>query len=91
MKCILIRYGEIALKSAWVRREFEGKLMSNISHALVKNKIKIDKIDKKGARIYVFCDNLKKALSVLKNVFGIVSFSPVKIIKSDLDEMKKKL
>ncbi len=88
-KVIIVRYGEIGIKSHWIRREFEKKLADNISRALLENKIEIEKIKQQGARIYIWCHPFKKALKVLKNVFGIVSYSPAEIIKSDIDEMKK--
>ena len=88
-KVIVVRYGEIGLKSYWVRREFEKRLMDNISRALLENKIEIEKIKQIGARIYIWCDKINKALKILKNVFGIVSYSPAFIIKTDLNEMKK--
>ncbi len=88
-KAIIIRYGEIGIKSSWVRREFEDRLIDNISRALVNNNVEIEKVVKIGGRIYIWCSDIKKSLNILKNVFGIVSYSPAKIIKSDLDEMKK--
>ncbi|MCD6576210.1 MAG: hypothetical protein J7K73_03560 [Nanoarchaeota archaeon] len=88
-KVIIVRYGEIGIKSYWVRREFEKKLMDNLSRALLENKIEIEKIRQRGARIYVWCKQMKKVLKVIKNVFGVVSYSPAQIIKTDLEEMKK--
>lgn len=87
---IIIRYGEIGIKSKWVRREFENQLIDNISRALVSNDVEIEKISKVGGRIYLWCNDIKKSLNLLKNVFGIVSYSPAKLIIPDLIEMKKK-
>ena len=89
MDCILIRYGEIGLKSDVVRARFEKILMQNISEALIRNNVYIEKIVKHGARIYVFSKQLKKAIKILKDVFGIVSISPTFIIKNDMKEFKK--
>jgi len=89
MDFVLVRYGEIGLKSKWVKREFEGWLISNISICLNRNKIRIDRISCHGSRIYVYCDKIGKALKVLKNVFGIVSISPVYSIEPELDSIKK--
>ena len=88
-KLIIVRYGEIGIKSYWVRREFEKLLADNISRALLESGVTIEKISQKGARIYIWCKPIKKALKVLRNVFGIVSYSPAFAIKTDLDEMKK--
>ncbi|MFH1445123.1 MAG: THUMP domain-containing protein [Nanoarchaeota archaeon] len=69
-EAILIRYGEIALKSKPVRKRFEMKLVSNIKNALGKNA----KVRLTYGRIMV--DNAdKKQISILKNIFGVVSFS----------------
>lgn len=88
-RVILVRYGEIGIKSYWVRREFEKIFADNIARALIENKINIEKIEQIGGRTYVWCDNVKKALKILKNVFGIVSYSPAYVIKTDIEEMKK--
>jgi len=88
-KAIIVRYGEIGIKSYWVRREFEKRLTDNICRALLENKIEIQRIKQRGARVYIWCKQFKKALKVLRNVFGIVSYSPAYVIKTDLNEIKK--
>jgi adenylyl- and sulfurtransferase ThiI len=88
MDCLLVRYGEISLKSDFVRAEFERLLMQNIAEAMVRNGFHVEKIVKHGARIYVFSRELEKAIKVLKDVFGIVSLSPTYIIKNDIEEFK---
>jgi len=85
--CILIRYGEIALKSPVVRREFENRLISNINSGLKLAGLNY-KVNKNFGRIFVLGYN-KKAENVLKRVFGIVSFSPVITIEADLEKIKK--
>jgi thiamine biosynthesis protein ThiI len=88
-KIIIVRYGEIGIKSYWVRREFEKILTDNISRALLENGVELEKIHQRGARVYIWCKPLSKALKVLRNVFGIVSYSPAYVIKTDINEMKK--
>ncbi len=88
-KVIIVRYGEIGIKSYWVRREFEKRLVDNIPRALLENKIELEKIWQSGARTYIWCKPINKALKVLKNVFGVVSYSLAYVIKTDLNEMKK--
>jgi adenylyl- and sulfurtransferase ThiI len=73
MDCIICRYGEIALKGK-NRAVFENQLVSNIQDCLKKNSIKAE-IKKVRGRILVFTNDTK-ALSVLPNVFGLVSISP---------------
>jgi thiamine biosynthesis protein ThiI len=74
MECILVRYGEIGLKSKPVRRSFESTLVNNISSALKKGHYKA-KIRRTHGRIFLETTD-RKALKALEKVFGIVSFSP---------------
>ncbi|MDO9045556.1 MAG: tRNA uracil 4-sulfurtransferase ThiI [Methanobacteriaceae archaeon] len=78
---ILLRYGEIGIKSPPVRRRFEKKLIYNI-HAALDGKIIND-----GGRFLLYPrdkDNkneeivnlIESALEKLYKIFGIVSFSP---------------
>jgi len=73
-KGILIAFGEIFLKSAGVQEIFKGKLIGNISFFLEKNKIDF-KVFPQRERIFLETENLKKAKSVIKNVFGISWFA----------------
>lgn len=83
---ILIRYGEIFLKSGFVFRQFERKLIESIGKALKRKRI-VFEIKKERGRIFLTTG--KEALGVLGNIFGIVSFSPVEHLKTaDLAEIK---
>jgi thiamine biosynthesis protein ThiI len=73
-KGILIAFGEIFLKSRGVQEIFKGKLIGNISFFLKKNKIDF-KVFPQRERIFLETKNLKKAKSVIKNVFGISWFA----------------
>jgi thiamine biosynthesis protein ThiI len=77
---ILVRMGEISLKGK-NRYVFENILIKNMKKAL--NGLDIDEIEKSYGRIYIKTDNYKEAAERLKNVFGIVSFSPA--VKTELD------
>ncbi len=89
-KLILVRYGEIFLKSESVRRRFEKKLVRNIKESLKRNSVSA-KVERKRGRIFLReVSNLEKAMGSLKNVFGIVSFSPCyHLPTSELEEIKK--
>ncbi len=76
---ILVRMGEISLKGK-NRYVFENILINNMKKALEGLDISIEK---SYGRIYVKANNFKEAAQRLKNVFGIVSFSPA--VKTDLD------
>jgi len=83
---ILIRYGELSLKSSFVRKQFESTLIRNIKNAFAFNNISC-KIKTERGRIYLHTDEISKGLDVLKNVFGITSFSPVVKTMSNLKHM----
>jgi tRNA uracil 4-sulfurtransferase len=81
-KPIIVRYGEIGVKSPVVRKRFEKKLISNI-----KNLIKC-KIDINQGRIFLYPEDQAEALKYLKKVFGIVSFSTTLKTATDFDTIK---
>jgi thiamine biosynthesis protein ThiI len=72
---ILIRYGELSLKSAYVRRQFESVLIGNIRRALTREKI-TGTLTKERGRVYLSTEEITKSCAMLQRVFGIVSFSP---------------
>lgn len=74
----LIRYSEIFLKSDYVRKRWEKKLLENIRKFGISFKFKIDR-----GRIWIFTD--ERVDDKLKRVFGIVSFSPC--LHCKLDEL----
>ena len=79
---ILVRYGEIGVKSPVVRKRFEKKLISNIKK-LIKCKITINQ-----GRIFLFPEEPESALESLKKIFGVVSFSPTVSTETDHDAIK---
>lgn len=87
---ILIRYGELGLKSPPVRRRFLDRLITNIHKGLDTEKIE-HKINKTRGRIFVGTPEIEEACSVLERVFGIVSFSPVMEIESNLNRICEKV
>ena len=82
-KPILVRYGEIGVKSPVVRKRFEKKLISNIKK-LIKCKITINQ-----GRIFLFPEDHDEALKSLKKIFGVVSFSPTISTETDFDSVKE--
>jgi len=85
---VLIRYGEIFLKSEPVRKIFEKKLADNIKHALKRGKIKFTLRRERG-RIFVET-GVDKACEDLQKVLGIVSVSPCYHLKTArLEEIRK--
>lgn len=76
---IIVRYGEIGVKSPKVRRRFENKLISNI-----KRKLKCE-IDINQGRVFLYPENFNEACEVLSKTIGIVSFSPAVSTETDFD------
>lgn len=86
-KVVLVRYGEISLKSAPVRRFMEKILIGNMKWMLNRKKIPYNSIIRERGRIFLKCDFPREICEALSNVFGIVSTSPVLETSSDIDEI----
>ena len=82
---IILRYGEIGIKSPKVRKRFEQRLISNIKN-LIEGDIKINQ-----GRIFLFPKNYKQSIESLGKIFGIVSFSPAVCTTTGFDSIKKTL
>ncbi len=85
---ILVRYGELSLKSAYVRKYFESTLVRNIKKALAQENI-LYSIAKERGRIYLSTTEISKSCSVLSRIFGIVSFSPAVQTTSKIEDISK--
>jgi len=83
---ILIRYGELSLKSAYVRKYFESILIRNIHQALTQEKIQ-GIITKDRGRIYLYTENIARSRSILRRIFGIVSISPAVETTANLEDI----
>lgn len=84
---ILVRYGEIGIKSDRVRSRFEHTLVKNIEKALSFCDIPYDAVVRDFGRIFVHTQEAAAAL-VVARVFGVVSVSPVQKSVATLDAMK---
>jgi thiamine biosynthesis protein ThiI len=67
---IIVRYGEIGIKSRVVRSRFEKRLIQNIKTAL-DCKVEVDQ-----GRVFVYTHDYLTADEILRKTFGVVSFSP---------------
>lgn len=85
--CILIRVGEQALKSKRTQRRWWTILLNNIRAALQSKQIKFT-IESSMNRIFIYTSQITHAISALKKVFGITSFSPCWTCYAGLDEIK---
>lgn len=91
-KKLLLRFGELWLKSFEVRRRFTDRLLTNISEAFNAQKITFRAI-KSHDRIFLEVDgkDTKKAFAILSRTFGLISFSEVEEIESDREKIKEKV
>lgn len=78
---IIVRYGEIGLKSKGTRAAFEGRLVKNIRAALGKGRV-----TREYGRIYVDSSSREDAEKVAR-VFGVVSTSVAVKVGSGLEEL----
>lgn len=83
---ILLRYGELALKSAPVRREFEGRLRGNLLKAFLRAGVECTVTSDHG-HLYLQVADAREALPVVRRVFGLVSVSPVTVLPTELDQV----
>jgi thiamine biosynthesis protein ThiI len=88
MPTLLVRYGEIGLKSASVRRRFEQQLVADIRrrHALAGVPCVISQA---RGRVFIDSDDWRRSCEILSRTFGVVSFSPVTKVSSEVEELKK--
>src|SRR5436309_13276018 len=83
---LLVRFGELALKSRFVRRQLRDRLVANIQDLFAAEGIEcLTRAD--HGRIYVDVDDVPGASGALRRVFGIVSFSSAREASSDPDEI----
>jgi thiamine biosynthesis protein ThiI len=83
MGLILLRYGEIALKGR-NRHQFLSRLRRNIRICLRQHEIG-GELQPVGQRLYLRTDQVEEALQPLSRLFGLVSLSPVREARRDLD------
>jgi len=88
MPKLLVRYGELGLKSASVRRRFEMMLVQDIRRKHMLAKVPCVISSTRG-RLFVDSDDWRRSMELLSRTFGVVSFSPVVEASSDLEVLKK--
>ena len=84
---LLVRFGEIALKSRFVRRQLRDRLVANIQDLFAAESVECI-TDSDEARVYVYADNVARARSILTRVFGVVSISPAAETHADLASLR---
>lgn len=88
MPTLLIRYGEIGLKSTSVRRRFESQLVDDIRRRHLGAGVPCV-ISQTRGRIFLDSDDWRKSCEILSKTLGIVSFSPAAKVSSELPELRR--
>ncbi|MBD3157978.1 MAG: hypothetical protein GF309_04255 [Candidatus Lokiarchaeota archaeon] len=84
---VLVRYGEIAIKSDQTRRRLVNMLVQHIKTALNEKDISFEKIRTEFGRVFIETNEAEKAAEAAAGVFGVVSTSPVVEADSRLDSI----
>ena len=84
MPVMLVRYGEVGLKSERVRRRFEAALLDDIRQKHARSGIPCVVTSSRG-RTFVDSNDWRRSCELLSRTFGVVSFSPATRVGSDLD------
>lgn len=85
-KVVMVRFGEIFLKSEPVRREFLNRLRDNILAAT--KALGVDcAVTVTRSRILVSTDSSVELVPLLSHIFGIVDISPVILSDSTMDDL----
>lgn len=85
---LLVRYGEMSLKSPYVRRQLEDRLASNAHEMFAADGVECV-IRRERGRLWVHADDEAAGIRLLRRVFGIVSISPAMESTSDLESLTK--
>lgn len=83
---VLVRFGEIGIKSAPVRRQMLETLRLNILAAMERQGVEGD-VRALGARLWMEGPDVAKLLHVAECTFGVVSASPVRKVPATIADM----
>jgi len=83
--CVMVRYGEIGIKSEQVRSKYERLLVGNIEAMLRENGIPFERVLRERGRVFVLTPDPRAADAVART-FGVVSTSPVAVTGTDIKD-----
>jgi len=86
VKCVMVRYGELFLKSEPVKRHFIGLLMRNMKKALDSEGL-AHKFELFRGRMLVLGDEPERIATVVSRVFGVVDVSVCTRTSNNLDDL----
>jgi thiamine biosynthesis protein ThiI len=88
VETILVAYGELALKSSYVRGKLEETLARQIGFVLRKSGLEERRVLRRFGRLYV--EGVPaEAAEIIANIFGVVSVMPALKTSSDLESVIK--
>ncbi len=83
---VLVRYCEIGLKSAPVRKRFEARLKENVLTMLAYDRVEV-LVSQAGARMYLETEDPEGAVRAVTRVFGIASVSVAEHSSSAMEDI----
>lgn len=86
---VLVRFGEIALKSKNTRIALRRLLRHNVLTTLKINGISFERIEDTWDRLIIYTNESDKVAQALSKVFGVVSTSPAIECKSEINNIAK--
>ncbi len=87
---LLVRYGELALKSPPVRREFETSLRQNIARQFVTAGRELRLRSDRG-HLYAEVNDAEADARIVRRVFGVTSVSVVHEVPTDREQLRTRL
>jgi thiamine biosynthesis protein ThiI len=87
---LLVRYGELALKSPPVRREFEAALRHNIVQHFVAEGLELRLRSDRG-HLYAEVADADQGIRLLRRIFGVTSVSVAHEVATERDALRKRL
>jgi thiamine biosynthesis protein ThiI len=85
---VIVRYGELALKSSSVRNWYEKTLMSNIEAMLRQYGVSYSAISREWGRVFIHGTDPNTS-RVVADVFGVVSTSPARTTEASMEAAAK--
>ncbi len=84
MEAVMVRYGELFLKSEPVRRRFIARLEENIGRALDAASLP-HRIETHRGRVLIYGDDAPRIADAASRIFGVVSVSVCTVTTPDID------
>lgn len=87
-RAVIVRMGgEIGIKSRYVRKFYENKVIDNIIKVLKRNNVDFSNMLKYPGRVYIFAEENEKAAKLISKVFGVSSTSACFVMDSNIKEI----